>query len=247
MIFNTVITSFALMAGLVAAAPTAASTNATAAAANNVSFLKFGQPTVNVVNKCSSTLKVGNSIDVDYFGDIVDVPAGSTHTYTLPVNWSGRIWGRINCGGENCFKSGMGSPASLAEFHFLDSGSVYYDISLVDGFNLPMTVAPVMKGGLTSADSRHCATSACSTLPSCPSGFETYDAQGKVSGCKSACTKFNTDEYCCTGDFYNPNVCSTNAYASEVKAVCPDVYTYAFDDATSVFICTSNEYTVTFC
>ncbi|KAL9547450.1 hypothetical protein MBANPS3_006167 [Mucor bainieri] len=231
MIFNTVITSFALMAGFVAAAPASASSNATAAT-TNVSFLKFGQPTVNVVNQCSSTLKVGNSIDVDYFGDVVDVPAGSTHTYTLPVNWSGRIWGRMNCGGENCFKSGMGSPASLAEFHFLDSGAVYYDISLVDGFNLPMTVAPVMKEGLTSTDNRHCATSTCSTLPNCPSGFETYDDE---------------DEYCCTGDFYNPNVCSTNSYASEVKAACPDAYSYAFDDATSVFICASNEYTVTFC
>ncbi|KAI8643355.1 thaumatin [Parasitella parasitica] len=241
MIFNTVITSFALMASLVAAAP------ATSNATTSVSFLKFGQPTVNVVNNCGATLKVGNSVDVDYFGDVVEVSAGSTHSYTLPVNWSGRIWGRTNCGGENCFKSGMGSPASLAEFHFLDTGAVYYDISLVAGFNLPMTVAPVLKEGLTVKDSRSCATSICSTLPSCPSGFETYDDEGKVSGCKSACTKFNTDEYCCTGDFYNPNVCSTNSYASEVKATCPDAYSYAFDDATSVFICASNEYTVTFC
>lgn len=241
MIFNTVISSFALMASLAAAAPAVSNVTGT------VSFLEFGQPTVNVVNKCNSTLKVGNSIDVDYFGDIVDVAAGATHSYTLPVNWSGRIWGRINCGGENCFKSGMGSPASLAEFHFVDTGSVYYDISFVDGFNLPMTVAPVLKGGLSTRDSRYCTASTCSTLPECLSGFETYDNEGKVSGCKSACTKFNTDEYCCTGDFYDPNICTTNSYASQVKDACPDVYSYAFDDATSVFLCPSNEYNVTFC
>lgn len=243
MLFKSLVASFTLLAGLINAAPTS---NNSSDATN---FMSYGEPTVTVINQCSSTLKVGHSRDTEYFGDIVDVPAGSQHTFTLPINWSGRIWGRTNCGGTDCFKSGMGSPASLAEFHFLDSGKVFYDISFVAGFNLPIVVAPVKKvvpsgPGVTET---YCTTSSCTTLPSCPAGFETFDDQGNVSGCMSACTKFNTDEYCCTGAFNSPNTCSTNSFASAVSAACPDVYSYAYDDVDSAFLCTYNAYTVTYC
>jgi hypothetical protein len=241
LLIKSVVASFALLAGLVSAAPTSNSTDSD-------NFMTYGDPTVTVINQCSSTLKVGSSRDTEYFGDIVDVPAGSEYTYTFPINWSGRIWGRMTCSGDNCFKSGMGSPASLAEFHFLDSGKVYYDISFVDGFNLPMVVAPVKKlTGGTGSNENYCKTSSCTSLPSCPAGFETYDDKGAVSGCMSACTKYNTDEYCCTGAYGSADTCTTNSFASAVSAACPDVYSYAFDDVDSAFLCTYNAYTVTFC
>lgn len=232
MLFTSIIAL--LSAGLVAAAPT----NTTYAA---------GLPTVIVKNQCKSALKVGHSIDTEYFGDVVNVPAGKSYTLTLPINWTGRVWGRESCSGNNCFKSGMGSPASLAEFFFKENGDVFYDISFVDGFNLPMVIEPVNKVALKYGDERLCATSSCSVLPNCPTQFITYDDQGNVSGCKSACTYYNTDEYCCTGDYHDPNVCKTYSYASDVKAACPDVYSYAFDDFSSAFMCTSHAYTVTFC
>jgi hypothetical protein len=242
MLFNSLITSIALMASLVAAAPT----NITTKGSEN--FQDYGPPLVKVINNCKSTLKIGHSVDVDYYGPVIDVPVGGSHTYKLPINWSGRIWGRTNCGGQNCYKTGMGSsPASLAEFHFLESGKVFYDISFVAGFNLPIVVEPVKKVSIDFADDRLCRTSRCTTLPDCPAGFETYDDNGKISGCLSACTKFNTDEYCCTGHYLDPKICTTNSYASAVEAVCPDVYSYAFDDDTSVYMCTSNAYTVTYC
>ncbi|CAO3645492.1 unnamed protein product [Mucor hiemalis] len=228
MLFKSLVTLLSV-SSLVAAAPTSMT------------------PTVIVENKCSTSLKVGHSIDVSYYGDVVDVPAGSSHTLTLPLDWSGRIWGRSSCSGEKCFDSGMGSPASLAEFHFKSEGKVYYDISLVDGWNLPMVITPVNKIALEHGDASLCATTSCTTLPECPAGWETYDTEGKVSGCKSACTMYNTDEYCCTGAFYDPKVCKANQFTEAVKAVCPDVYSYAFDDYTSAFMCTSFAYTVTFC
>ena len=229
MIFNSLITLLSL-SSLVAAAPATTMT-----------------PTVIVQNKCSATLKVGHSIDTSYYGEVVDVPAGSSHTLTFPINWTGRIWGRTNCAGEKCFDSGMGSPASLAEFFFKDEGKVYYDISLVDGWNLPMVIEPTQKIALEHGDETLCAPTSCSKLPDCPAGFETYDSAGNISGCKSACTMFNTDELCCTGAYLDANVCKPNNYTEAIKSVCPDVYSYAFDDYTSAYMCTSFSYTVTFC
>lgn len=202
------------------------------------------QPTIIVKNQCNSALKVGYSKDVDYYGTVSDVSAGSSYTINPPVGWSGRVWGRKNCSGDKCYDSGMGSPASLAEFHFLDSGNTFYDISFVDGYNLPMVVEP--SSSETTGD-HMCTASSCTTLPDCPSGWETYDDTGNVSGCKSACTMFNTDEYCCTGDYNGQDLCQANQYSEKVKDVCPDVYSYAYDDATSVYTCQTRSFTVTIC
>ncbi|KAK6587250.1 hypothetical protein PZA11_000540 [Diplocarpon coronariae] len=54
--------------------------------------------------------------------------------------------------------------------------------------------------------------------------------------CLSACSKSNSPEDCCTGSFNDPKVCKPNLYATSAKAVCPDAYSYAFDDQTSTFI-----------
>lgn len=227
------ISLFILFIGMVIAAPT----NTT----------NGDQPTILVKNHCNATLKVGYSKDVDYFGTVVDVSAGSSYTIHPSVGWSGRVWGRKSCSGDKCYDSGMGSPASLAEFHFLDSGNTFYDISFVDGFNLPMVVEPASKSKEGDTDGRMCSTPRCTTLPECPSGWETYDDNGNFSGCKSACTKFNTDEYCCTGAYNGQNLCHENQYTEQVKDVCPDVYSYAYDDATSVFTCGTRSFTVTIC
>ncbi|KAI8359883.1 thaumatin [Choanephora cucurbitarum] len=245
-----------LLASLAMAAPSTNSTSASSTPTKSSStdsssvtnYLSLGKPTIYVVNNCDATLKVGSAVDVEYFGKTVDVSAGAKHTINPPVGWSGRVWGRINCSGDKCFESGMGSPATLAEFHFMEDGKVYYDISLVDGFNLPMVVTPTVKtDALTGSNNHWCTSTSCSSLPKCPSGFEVNDAKGKFAGCKSACTKFNTDEYCCTGNFNSGDTCTTNSYASAVKDACPEAYSYAYDDSTSVFMCTSNAYTVTIC
>jgi hypothetical protein len=215
----------------------------TALPSNSTLSRRSTEPTVTVKNQCDDPLVIGYAKDVDWYGPTTTVASGSSHVYTFPVGWSGRIWGRSSCSGDRCNDSGMGSPATLAEFHFMEDGETYYDISLVNGFNSPMTVKPTDKTG----SGKKCTTSSCTTLPSCPSGFETHDDNGKVSGCKSACSMYNTDELCCNGAYNDPDVCKANSYTEQVEAACPDVYSYAYDDNTSVFICESQQYTVTFC
>ncbi|KAH0850743.1 hypothetical protein HID58_091186, partial [Brassica napus] len=81
---------------------------------------------------------------------------GQSIVFNAPVGWSGRIWGRTGCnfdktGTGTCETGSCGStlkcsasgkpPASLAEFTL--AALDFYDVSLVDGFNLPMSVTPM--------------------------------------------------------------------------------------------------------
>ncbi|KAL5115714.1 hypothetical protein ACEQ8H_006426 [Pleosporales sp. CAS-2024a] len=88
---------------------------------------------------------------------------GETKNQTVSEDWQGRVWGRTNCtfnkdgtasasgSGKACYSGDCNSqlncavggdvPVSLAEFT-LDAGdgNTYYDISLVDGYNVPMAI-----------------------------------------------------------------------------------------------------------
>lgn len=66
--------------------------------------------------------------------------------------------------------------------------------------------------------------------------------------CYSACAKYNQDKYCCTGKYDSPNSCKTNYYSTAAKKVCPDAYSFAYDDQTSTFIIPSGAgFEVVFC
>lgn len=66
--------------------------------------------------------------------------------------------------------------------------------------------------------------------------------------CYSACAKYNSDQYCCIGKYNGPNACSPNYYAKALKGVCPDAYSFAYDDQTSTFIIPSGAgFEVVFC
>ena len=54
--------------------------------------------------------------------------------------------------------------------------------------------------------------------------------------CASACAKYSTSAYCCTGPNDGPTKCHPNYYSTAAKGVCPDAYSYAYDDQTSTFI-----------
>ncbi|KAI8878419.1 Osmotin, thaumatin-like protein [Backusella circina FSU 941] len=196
---------------------------------------------ITVKNSCSSSIQVNQLTNDEAYGSSTMVAAGSSTKISVSSKWGGRIWARQGCSGSSDCQSG--SPASLAEF-LLNGGynMDYYDISFVDGFNLPMTIAP--NGG--SGSGYLCGTPKCTTLPSCPSGLEDKDSNGKVIGCKSPCTAYGTSEYCCTDS--ERGSCGSSSYASAVQSACPEVYSYAFDDNTSMFSCSpTNGYTVTFC
>nr|KYP46969.1 Thaumatin-like protein [Cajanus cajan] len=82
----------------------------------------------------------------------------------------------------------------------------------------------------------------------CPAELQVRDGGGAVVACKSACTAFNTAEYCCTGDYSSPGTCPPTRYSDFFKSACPLAYSYAFDeDGFDLGACLRSDYIITFC
>lgn len=213
--------------------------------------------TFTFINKCSYTVWpgiLGNPV-LDTTG--FELANGNSRSLQAPAGWSGRFWGRTGCnfdgsghgscatadcgsGEIQCNGAGATPPATLAEFT-LGSGSTtqdFYDVSLVDGYNLQMIV--VVSGG-----SGDCQTTGCvdDLNRRCPNELRVEGG----GGCRSACEAFGTPEYCCKGEFDSPKSCQPTAYSQLFKTACPRSYSYAYDDATSTFTCTAADYIITFC
>ncbi|XVF37972.1 hypothetical protein REPUB_Repub20aG0057300 [Reevesia pubescens] len=177
--------------------------------------------------------------------------------------WSGRIWGRTgcsfdasgvgscqtgDCGGRlECDGNGATPPASLFEITFgagIDQD--FYDVSIVDGYNLPIVAAP---RGVFGA----CNATGCSSdlNMGCPKELQVVGGDGERAGqvvaCKSACEAFGLDQYCCSGEFANPTTCRPSFYSTIFKRACPRAYSYAYDDGTSTFTCKAYDYLILFC
>ncbi|GAA0167635.1 hypothetical protein LIER_40421 [Lithospermum erythrorhizon] len=219
--------------------------------------------TFTLVNRCSYTVWPGilanaDSSKLDSTG--FELAPGSTRSFQAPSRWSGRFWGRRGCTfdpntgqgscdtgdcGSNqieCNGAGAKPPATLAEFTIgsgPDSGNQdFYDVSLVDGYNLPMIIEADGGSGL-------CAPTGCLTDLNrfCPNELRV----GAGQACKSACEAFGSPEYCCSGAYGSPSTCKPSVYSQMFKSACPKSYSYAYDDATSTFTCTGADYTITFC
>nr|BAF98916.1 thaumatin like protein [Nepenthes alata]BAW35439.1 thaumatin-like protein [Nepenthes alata] len=171
-------------------------------------------------------------------------------TWTINVNagqTGGRIWARTGCSlsgsnGARCQTGdcggllhcqGYGSPPNtLAEYALNQYMNLdFFDMSLVDGFNVPMSFLPTSNG--------------CTKGPTC-----TADVNGKCpsvlkapGGCNNPCTVFKTNEYCC-----NSGSCGPTDYSRYFKGLCPNAYSYPKDDATSTYTCSGGtNYKVVFC
>eukprot|EP01018_Ginkgo_biloba_P038872 Gb_39066 [translate_table: standard] len=212
-----------------------------------------------VVNKCAHTVwpgvLTGSGGAVLGEGGFTLEP-GKSLAITAPGGWSGRFWGRTGCnfdasGAGSCTTGDCGKvlkcnhaggvpPVSLAEFT-LGGAKDFYDVSLVDGYNVPLSISAV--GG-----SGDCRTAGCTSdlMGKCPSELS-VSSDGQVIACKSACAAFGTPQYCCTGDHGSPQTCSPTQYSQIFKAACPTAYSYAYDDPTSTFTCANADYTITFC
>ncbi|KAG6704813.1 hypothetical protein I3842_07G151700 [Carya illinoinensis] len=216
--------------------------------------------TFTMINRCDYTVWPGiqpsaGSAKLDSTG--FELGPGGSRNFQAPPNWSGRFWGRTGCtfdpnlGQGSCVTGDCGSkqmecngagatpPATLAEFT-IGSGSTqdFYDVSLVDGYNVPMIVDVI--GGSGTCLSTGCVTD---LNQQCPKELRTGDG----AACKSACEAFGSPEYCCNGAYGSPTTCKPSIYSEMFKAACPRSYSYAYDDATSTFTCTGADYTITFC
>ncbi|XP_059669785.1 thaumatin-like protein 1 [Cornus florida] len=193
-----------------------------------------------------------------------ELASGASTSLNAPSGWSGRMWARTWCSNDPsgkftcrigdcgsgqiaCNGAGAMPPATLVEFTLAGyGGNDYYDVSLVDGFNLPVTIAP--EGG--SDGGLSCKSTACPADLNaiCPSDLAMRNPEGYTIGCKSACLAFNKPEFCCTGNFATPVSCKPSDFSKVFKSACPQAYSYAYDDKSSTFVCGGGpNYHITFC
>ncbi|KAL0907537.1 hypothetical protein M5K25_021952 [Dendrobium thyrsiflorum] len=211
--------------------------------------ISLSSTTFTFINKCNFTVWpaiLSNAGHPPLSSTGFELPTAASRSLQTPPNWSGRLWARTGCVFHNSNNgsctTGETPPATLAEFS-LGGGEQnnidFYDVSLVDGFNLAM----VVEGG-----KGRCAATGCvvDLNQRCPA--ELRIGEGETAACRSACEAFRRPEYCCSGEFASPAACKPTAYSEVFKAACPKSYSYAFDDSTSTFTCAdAGEFTVTFC
>ncbi|KAK3298617.1 thaumatin family-domain-containing protein [Chaetomium fimeti] len=263
---------------------------------------------------------------------------GTSRMMFVSADWAGRIWGRTNCSfnsdgsGPSTFNgvNGHGAacltgdclgklnyefagqvPTTLAEFT-LQGGDAndqtFYDISLVDGYNLPLAIiyhpAPnttwippnltncaciASAGYLTPSSSTSIHPSpdpaALNTNNTYPMPYEPLQTNSTIQTwcplylqqspphnkpeeeepqepiepgtspspnsttttttttppptfhpCLSPCSATRDPAACCTGPYSTPETCSPTLYARRAKRVCPDAYSFAYDDRASTFV-----------
>ncbi|KAL8152880.1 hypothetical protein V2J09_010640 [Rumex salicifolius] len=173
----------------------------------------------NIKNNCPYTIwpaTLGNNNSPQLSTTGFSLGQGATSTIGAPSGWAGRIWARTFCNtdGSGRFSCPVGDcgtgqvscnglsgapPASLVEITLNGNGGTQdsYDISLIDGFNLPVTVAP--SGG--------CQVISCQVdLNSmCPSNLAVSN-NGGVIGCNSDPQLFKSQ---CPQAYANPDDMST--------------------------------------
>jgi hypothetical protein len=184
------------------------------------------------------------------------LPAGAGTTFRVPNGWNARVWGRTGChfsaGKGSCATGDCGGryqcrgwgeiPATLAEWN-LDSfaGLDFYDVSMVDGSNLPMYIRVIHGQADKSVDANGCLSpGVCTKEVHCPTALRVPRGSPDPIGCISPCARFGTNRYCCRGKFAahcSPARTWPVDYAKVFKRAEPFAYSWSGDDPTSVFTC----------
>ena len=184
------------------------------------------------------------------------VPPGAGTSFTVGAGWNSRVWGRTGChfgsAGGGCATGdcdgrfqckGWGKiPATLAEFN-LDSfaGLDFYDVSMVDGSNLPMYIRVIHGETDRSVDANGCLSPGrCTSEVKCPKALRVPRGSHDPIGCISPCARFGGDRYCCRGPFAancSPARTWPVDYAKVFKRAEPFAYSWSGDDESSVFTC----------
>ncbi|KAI3665905.1 hypothetical protein L6452_44540 [Arctium lappa] len=188
------------------------------------------------------------------------LPPGGQRKIQAPADWVGRIWARTgckfgsntiracetgDCGGKLQCNGLIGAPpVTLAQFALQRDKNKpnFYDVSLVDGYNLPISVTSI-------PSSSKCHIGGCKKDLNhiCPQELEVLNDDGEVVACKSACLAFNNDKFCCRNEYGTPSKCKPSIYSNIFKDACPFYYSYAYDNPPPLVNCVSDDYLVTFC
>lgn len=139
--------------------------------ASTAATASSGERLIKITNNCTIPLHPGvlttnGSFPANTSG--FHLPQGNSRTITVPPDWVGRIWGRTNCtfdpvtgvgtcgtgdcGGKlECGSNAGAPPATLAEFTMAGHGGLsYYDVSIVDGYDLDMSIIPANRSASNS-------------------------------------------------------------------------------------------------
>ncbi len=216
----------------------------------------------SIQNKCAYTVwfaTMGNPGKGNPENGGFELAHGATHKFNVSMGWAGRLWGKTQCdaSGHHCATGDGPVPATLAEFTFGDATHVdFYDVSLVDGYNLAMRIVPIAGTFKKTGNNKYdCNPAGCKAdlNAHCPDELAVKH-NGSIVACKSACATFKTDEYCCGGAHNKPETCKSSDwpknYPAIFKTACPDAYSYAYDDNSSTFTCHGNPvsgYEIIFC
>jgi hypothetical protein len=229
-----------------------------------------GQRRVTFVNQMSQTIWVAAAPNANTPLTATGwvLPARQSVTITTPNNLNTRFWGRTGCvfnssGVGHCETGDCGGllqckgwgtiPATLAEVNFDAWDNLdFYDVSMVDGSNLPMYINITKSSGGTKdkVSPNGCVAAGCTKPVNCPSALD-VKAGNAVVGCISACARLGGDQYCCRGQWSSRSACDPAKwpvdYAEVFKSAEPYAYSYVDDDATSVFTCSGRcDYRITF-
>uniref|UniRef100_A0A1D1XFL7 Thaumatin-like protein n=1 Tax=Anthurium amnicola TaxID=1678845 RepID=A0A1D1XFL7_9ARAE len=220
--------------------------------------------TLRVVNRCSfpiwPAVAPNGSHPVVADGGFF-LPPGQSRRVQAPSTWSGRLWARTGCKFDHpswrrrpcrtgdcqrrlaCNGTTGEIPATLVEMTLQPGGGSHYDVSLVDGYNLPVSIS-------ATPDEPGCYIGGCVRSPNaaCPPELQVRDGAGRgVVACKSACRAFDRDDYCCRNAYGSEGTCKPTAYSTMFKDACPHYFSYAFDTPSPLVRCSSHLYIITFC
>jgi hypothetical protein len=195
----------------------------------------IGDPTLPrrliIENHCAETIWTFALPKTTFPGSVpLQVDPGQSFAVGWPDKWSGRVWGRTACtGAPASLKCAQTGNDTLAEFT-LTSGmaSDWYDISLVDGFTLPLAIlqldapwtpSPTYKPGGPLGEDGLCGSPVCAVnlLANCPASQQKKDAAGNVVTCVNGQNPGPIQQY--------------------FKAGCPTSYSWPYDDPQSLFRC----------
>ncbi|CAP37201.1 Protein CBR-THN-5 [Caenorhabditis briggsae] len=211
---------------------------------------------IKIYNKCPFTVWPGILGPGNPAGGGFRLNSQETRSIYVDDAWTAaRIWPRTHCDGnmncatgscgprEQCNGAGGEPPATLAEFTLRgDAGKDFYDVSLVDGYNIPVLIDVI--GG--EGDCKRAGGCFKDINEFCP-GDLAIKKDGRTIACKSGCLAYNNDQECCRGEFGTPDRCRQSKTARIFKDACPTAYSYAYDDGTSTFTCKNANYVVQFC
>jgi len=176
---------------------------------------------------------------------------GQSVTVAVPSSWGGRFWGRTGCaldaaGKGHCATGDGGTATTLAEFALAAWGGMdFYDVSNVDGSNLPMYINISHSTTKDPLNANGCGANGCVKPIDCP-------AQMRLSSgaCQNPCAAFGGDTYCCRGAWAGRANCIPSKwpvdYTKVFKNAMPYGYSYAFDDSATMACKGNCNYRITF-